>query len=175
MNVKSAILTSIVILLALIVALVSLFIGFRLRDYQANKFISSPQEILEPEGYYVYYLQKARFYDDELSITSPTGHVTVLDIQTNLTVTVNPEHGGTVLVVKHWAYKMTSRTDSAELIVQTKEQKAEWEKAIKKTLEEYHKKLEMPRDVLPVEAYRRELEVQKDVLPEVRQDVLTSL
>lgn len=133
----------------LVVVIVFLFVAL-LKSYYGNKRLTSPQKVLEPEGYYVYYPQSVKLRRDELSIITPKGqYVSVVDIGKNLTVTVDPEYEGTVLVVKHWTDKVRSHADLAEIVVQTEERKNTWEERIKQALEKYHRELEKPQDVLP--------------------------
>jgi flagellar basal body-associated protein FliL len=147
MNLKKVLL--IVGIVVLIVVLIVVIISLIVAHYE-DRYVTSPQKVLEPEGYYVYYPQSAKLKRDELSIITPKGqYVSVVDIGKNLTVTIDPEYEGTVLVVKHWADKVRSHADLAEIVVQTEECKNTWEERIKQVLEKYHKQLEKPRDVLP--------------------------
>lgn len=114
-----------------------------------DKYLSSPQTILQPNGFYVYYPVSAYFRRNELVIeTQKEQYVAVADIEKNLIVTVNPEWNGTVLIVKHWQDKIGDVADSAELVVRTEEYKARWERVIEEALKK-HEKEPSPQDILP--------------------------
>jgi len=114
----------------------------------------TPQDILKPEKYSMYYPLSAYVKGDELTLevlnVKNTSYINVVNIKENLEIKVYPGYEGTVLVVKHWSKKSWGyNADSALIIVRTEKIKILWENAIKESLDDLERKATKPKDIVP--------------------------